>query len=110
MRTTSLRRADLVLPERLDVTTVGDLRDAMALAVESGPDVDVLVDVSCVRVVDSVGLGLLVTTHRNCLRAGRRLVLVDPPPRLLRLLAVTRLHRVLHLHRAADLAKSADAS
>jgi anti-anti-sigma factor len=60
----------------------------------------VLVDVSLVEVVDSVGLGLLVTTHRNCARAGRRLVLVDPQPRLLRLLAVTRLHRVLHLDRA----------
>jgi anti-sigma B factor antagonist len=99
----SLRRADIVLPERLDVTTVADLRDALALAVESGPEVDVVVDVSGVRVVDSVGLGLLVTTHRNCLRAGRRLVLVDPQPRLLRLLAVTRLHRILHLERAIDL-------
>ena len=103
MRSTGVRRADLVLPERLDVTTVGDLRDAMTLAVESGPAVDVLVDMSRVQVVDSVGLGLLVTTHRNCLRVGRRLVLVDPPPRLLRLLAVTRLHRVLHLQRAIDL-------
>jgi anti-sigma B factor antagonist len=98
-----LRRADLVLPERLDVTTVAELRDALALAAESAPQADVFVDVSCVRVVDSVGLGLLVTTHRNCLRAGRRLVLVDPQPRLLRLLAVTRLHRVLHLQRALDL-------
>ena len=103
MRSTIVRRADLVLPERLDVTTVGELREALALAIESGPEVDVVVDVSVVCVVDSVGLGLLVTTHRNCLRAGRRLVLVDPPPRLLRLLAVTRLHRVLHLQRAIDL-------
>ena len=110
MRSTSLRRADLVLPERLDVTTVGDLRDAMTLAVESGPHPDVVVDVSRVSVVDSVGLGLLVTTHRNCLRAGRRLVLVDPAPRLLRLLAVTRLHRVLHLERAIDLTRAVDAS
>ncbi len=108
MRSTSLRRADLVLPERLDVTTVGDLREAMVLAIESGPEVDVVVDVSGVRVVDSVGPGLLVTTHRNCVRAGRRLVLVDPQPRLLRLLAVTRLHRVLHLQRAIDLSDTSD--
>ena len=66
--------ADLVLPERLDVTTVGDLRAALALAVECGPGPDVLVDVSHVRVVDNVGLGLLMTTHRNCQSAGRRLV------------------------------------
>ncbi len=103
MRSTSGRRADLTLPERLDVTTVGELRDALALVVVSAPEVDVFVDVSEVSVVDSVGLGLLVTTHRNCLRAGRRLVLVDPQPRLLRLLAVTRLHRILHLERGIDL-------
>ena len=103
MRSTNRRRADLTLPERLDVTTVGELRDALALVVVSAPEVDVFVDVSEVSVVDSVGLGLLVTTHRNCLRAGRRLVLVDPQPRLLRLLAVTKLHRVLHLERGIDL-------
>jgi anti-sigma B factor antagonist len=103
MRSTNRRRADLTLPERLDVTTVGELRDALALVVVSAPEVDVFVDVSEVSVVDSVGLGLLVTTHRNCLRAGRRLVLVDPQPRLLRLLAVTRLHRILHLERGIDL-------
>ena len=103
MRSTNGRRADLTLPERLDVTTVGELRDALALVVVSAPEVDVFVDVSEVTVVDSVGLGLLVTTHRNCLRAGRRLVLVDPQPRLLRLLAVTKLHRVLHLERGIDL-------
>jgi len=106
MRSTTFRRADLTLPERLDVTTVGALRDALVVAIESGPGTDVVVDVSGVRVVDSVGLGLLVTTHRNCLRCGRRLVLVDPPPRLLRLLAVTRLHRVLHLQRAVDLSNA----
>jgi anti-anti-sigma factor len=105
-----VRRADLVLPERLDVTTVGDLRDALVVAVESAPDVDVVVDVSGVRVVDSVGLGLLVTTHRNCLRSGRRLLLVDPQPRLLRLLAVTRLHRILYLQRAVDLTGPTGAS
>ena len=107
MRSTSFRRADMVMPERLDVTTVGGLREALAVAIESGPDVDVVVDVSGVRVVDSVGLGLLVTTHRNCLRAGRRLLLVDPQPRLLRLLAVTRLHRILHLQRANELTDTA---
>lgn len=100
-------RADLVLPERLDATTVGALRDALALVVECGPGPDVVVDVSHVEVVDSVGLGLLVTAHRNCLRSGRRLVLVDPPPRLLRLLAVTRLHRVLHLDRVTPVATGA---
>ena len=50
--------------------------------------------------VDSVGLGLLLSAHRACRTQGRRLVLAHPQPALLRLLAVTRLHRVLHVERA----------
>lgn len=93
-------RVDLVLPERLDATTVPELRDALWLALDAVPGDEVVVDVSLVRVVDSVGLGLLLSAHRACLSSGRRLVLADPAPRLLRLLAVTRLHRVLHVDRA----------
>ena len=93
-------RADLVMPERLDATTVPELREALWLALDAGSGPDVVVDVSGVLVVDSVGLGLLLAAHRACRSSGRRLLLVDPPPRLLRLLAVTRLHRVLHVERA----------
>ncbi len=91
---------DLVMPERLDATTVPELREALWLALDAVPGTEVVVDVSRVRVVDSVGLGLLLSAHRACRSSGRRLLLVDPPPRLLRLLAVTRLHRVLHVERA----------
>jgi anti-anti-sigma factor len=90
---------DVRLPERLDVSTVGAVRDALTCALAANPTGDVVADVSAVEVVDAAGLGLLVSTHRACARLGGRLVLVDPQPRLLRLLAVTRLHRVLHLDR-----------
>ena len=92
--------ADIVLPERLDATTVHELRDALALAMDAAPGAEVVVDVSLVRFVDSVGLGLMLATHRACRTSGRRLVLAHPSPALLRLLAVTRLHRVLHVDRA----------
>ncbi len=108
MSWSSMPRVDLSLPERLDATTVREVRDALTLAVDAVPGTDVVVDASQVRVVDSVGLGLLLTAHRNCHRTGGRLVLTDPPPGLLRLLAVTRLHRVLHLDR--DPAPSATAT
>jgi len=99
MRSTVGLRADIVMPERLDVSTVASVREALLLALDASPALDVVADVSGVLVVDSAGLGLLVTTHRNAARMGRRLVLADPSPRLLRLLAVTRLHRVLHVDR-----------
>jgi anti-anti-sigma factor len=105
MRPGDLLRVDLVLPERLDVSTVAEVRDALHLAMTASPALDVVLDVSRVEVVDAAGLGLLVTAHRNCARLGRRLVLTDPRPRLLRLLAVTRLHRVLHLDRLGERAQ-----
>jgi anti-sigma B factor antagonist len=99
MRVGETPTVDVVLPERLDVSTVGDVRDLLHLAVTAGPTGDLVVDVSQVEVMDAAGLGLLVSMHRTCFRLGGRLVLVDPQPRVLRLLAVTRLHRVLHLDR-----------
>jgi anti-anti-sigma factor len=92
-------RFDLVLPDRLDATTAAEVRDALSLALDGTPAAEVLVDVSAVRVIDGVGLGLLLAGHRSCRQTGRRLVLVDPSPRMMRLLAVTRLHRVLHVER-----------
>jgi anti-sigma B factor antagonist len=102
LTSTGRPRADaaLTLPERLDASTVADLRDSVWLAVDSTPGTDVVVDVSQLLLVDSVGLGLLLSAHRACRTQGRRLVLAHPQPALLRLLAVTRLHRVLHVERA----------
>lgn len=103
MRSSVGLRADVVVPERLDVTTVGLVRELLQLAMDASPAVDIVVDLSAVSVVDSAGLGLLVTTHRGTARLGRRLVLANPSPRLLRILAVTRLHRVLHVDRQVTL-------
>lgn len=101
---------DLVLPERVDVSSVAEIRDALQLAITASPSGHVVVDVSLVQVVDAAGLGVLVTAHRTCARLGGRLVLADPPPRLLRILAVTRLHRVLHLDRMVTLPGRTSAS
>ncbi len=72
----------------------------LTVALDSGPG-DLVVDCSNVEALDSAGLGLLFGLHRRAHADGRRLVLSDPQPRVLRVLAVTRLHRVLHLERDA---------
>jgi anti-anti-sigma factor len=81
---------------RLDVTTVADVRSVLHSALDSGTG-DFVVDVSGVDVLDATGIGVLVGAHRRAGRRGRRLVLTSLPPRLHRLLVVTRLHRVLHV-------------
>jgi anti-anti-sigma factor len=94
-----MRTADVTLPARVDVTTSGDVRYALQIAVDASVEQDVIVDCRRLEVVDVAGLGVLVGAHRRARTAGRRLVFADPQPRVVRLLAVTRLHRILHVER-----------
>jgi anti-sigma B factor antagonist len=79
---------------RLDGGTVARVRPMLHEAVDAGAGV-LVVDLGGMETIDIAGLGVLVGTHRRALRAGRRLVLRRVPPRVLRVLAVTRLYRVL---------------
>lgn len=82
------------LDGRLDAASVGRTREVLAHAVASGAG-DVFLDCSGLDCVDVTGLGLLTSAHRQLRLADRRLVLVGCCPRLRRVLAVTRLSRVL---------------
>jgi len=79
---------------RLDAHTVPDVRTALHDAVDSGSG-DLVVEVHDIVVADATGLGVFVGAHRRAQRTGRRLVLRGVPLPALRLLRVTRLHRVL---------------
>jgi anti-sigma B factor antagonist len=95
----SMRPADVVLPARVDVTTSSDVRYALQVAIDAPVDDQIMVDASRVETIDVAGLGVLVGAHRRAKQTGRQLVLCDAQPRVVRLLAVTRLHRVLSLDR-----------
>ncbi len=90
------RGAELRLAGRLDVTTVGDVRNALHAAIEGGAG-DLNVSLADVEMVDATGLGMLVGAHRRARAAGRRLVLRELPPRISRVLATTRLYHILHV-------------
>ncbi|MFI6298716.1 STAS domain-containing protein [Nonomuraea sp. NPDC050790] len=81
---------------RLDAGTSAGVRPRLHDAVDSGTG-DLIVDLSKLEMIDATGLGVLVGTHRRALAAQRRLVLRAVPPRIMRVLAVTRLNRVLHV-------------
>ncbi|HEX6937356.1 MAG TPA: STAS domain-containing protein [Actinomycetes bacterium] len=85
---------EIALEGSLDVRSVSDVRAALHAAIDAGTG-DLVVDVSGVEVVDATGLGVLVGADRRAKLAGRRVVLRDAGPRLLRILRATRLHRVL---------------
>jgi anti-anti-sigma factor len=82
----------------LDVRSVGDVRQALNQLIDSSEG-DVIVDLEAVDAMDATGLGLLVATHRRTQLLGRHLVLRHPMPSVVRILAVTRLHRILHVER-----------
>lgn len=88
---------------RVDATTVTELRRTLQTAIDVGVG-DLVLDVGAVTVLDAAGLGMLVAAHRRANRAGRRLVLRSVPSAVGRVLAMTRLHRVLNVERAPALA------
>ncbi len=90
------RCGELRLAGRLDVTTVGGVRNALHAAIEGGAG-DLTVSLADVEMVDATGLGVLVGAHRRARASGRRLVLRELPPRISRVLAASRLYHILHV-------------
>lgn len=106
MRATSAPGSHVVrLGPRVDATTVTDLRRELHAALADGSG-DLVVDLGDVALVDAAGLGMLVAAHRRASDAGRRLVLRSVPASVSRVLAMTRLHRVLNVEKAPVLAEA----
>jgi anti-anti-sigma factor len=85
---------EVLLSGSLDVSSVHDVRLAVHAALDSGSG-DLIVDLRDVEMLDATGLGMLVGAHRRAGRTGRRLVLRNLSPQLVRLLRVSRLNRIL---------------
>ncbi len=86
------------LGAHLDVRTVGSARATLYSVIEDGAG-DVVLDMANLESIDAAGLGMLTAVHLRCERAGHRLVLLNCPREIRRVLAVTRLNRILHLDR-----------
>jgi anti-sigma B factor antagonist len=77
----------------VDLATSGQLRLALAQAIEEGRDVTV--DFAELTFIDSSGLSALVDAHRRARGVGGVMTLRNPTPTLLRLLDITRLDTLL---------------
>jgi anti-anti-sigma factor len=88
------RGAEVEIAGRLDGRNAPVARAVLHSTIDEGEG-DVLVHLGGLEIWDVNGLGVVVGAHRRAQQAGRRLVLTDLPPRQLRLLRATRLHRVL---------------
>lgn len=85
----------------LDVRNVGHVRTTLndALEAASGVSTDIVVDLAALEIIDAAGLGMLTAAHLRAERAGQRLVLRNCSNEIRRVLAVTRLNRILHVDR-----------
>ncbi|MGP3914616.1 STAS domain-containing protein [Nonomuraea sp. 10N515B] len=101
MRVRGNPRAQVVrIGARLDAGTSAGVRERLHQSLDSGEG-DLILDLSKLEMIDATGLGVLVGAHRRALSVQRRLVLRGVPPRIMRILAVTRLNRVLHVEAPA---------
>lgn len=93
----------LLVRGRLDSRSAPDVRQALHRLVDDGAG-DALVDLAGLVLAEVSTLGLFLEAHRRAERSGRRLVLLDAPAPVGRVLRVTRLDRVLHLEASETLA------
>lgn len=88
----------VTLEAHLDGRNVATVRTALNHALETTVG-DVVVDMGALQLIDATGLGMLTAAHLRAERGGQRLVLRNCSKEIRRVLAVTRLNRVLNLER-----------
>lgn len=94
---------DLVkIGSQLDVRNVGQARAVLHRVIENATG-DVVVDMAGLEIIDAAGLGMLTAAHLRAERAGHHLILRHCTNDFRRVLAMTRLHRILYIDRSLGL-------
>lgn len=90
----------------LDEATCGEVQREVLAAATAQPTLPLLLDLTDVKYVPSMGLGTLVMLNRKLKDAGQRFLLVGVQPDVRNVLSLTRLDQLFEMHpdRAAALA------
>ena len=99
------RRAVVAVAGEVDIQTAADLQTAIATA--SNRALEIWVDLTDTTFMDSSGLHALVSARAHLIEAGRRLVLICPQGRVLRVLTLTGLDRLFEIHATRGAANTA---
>jgi anti-sigma B factor antagonist len=80
----------------IDVATTELVRETITLALAEHPDASVLeIDMTDVTLIDSTGVGVLVSAHRALADNGIRLIVTNPAKIVERVLKVTGVYETL---------------
>ncbi len=90
----------------LDDAALTQLQADVSAAAAQQPKLPVLLDLSQVRFIPSLGLGTLVMLMRNLKKANQRLLLVGVQPDVRTVFAITRLDKLFEMHANAEAALS----
>ena len=89
----------------LDLKVAPELQGRIAAAIEDGADA-VVIDLSAVTFIDSMGLGVLIGAAHRLKPRGGRLRLVVPTPQLRRIFELTLLDRLFFLDSTREEART----
>lgn len=104
IRAETVTRASLIeVAGEIDLAAAPKMREALFNALDECRGGALFVDLSGVSFIDSCGLGVFVQAHGASARAGCRLVLVSPSPRMQYLLDLTGLTPCFEIETAGDL-------
>lgn len=92
--------ATVILAGRFDVRSTGQVREVLYQQINQSRD-DVIVDLSGLESIDATALKVLAAATRVMERSGRHLILRGCTPGLRRIIALTRLHRLVQIERGA---------
>jgi anti-sigma B factor antagonist len=79
----------------LNAANANDFRDYV-IAAMAEPARTIEIDCSQLKLIDSCGLGVLISLHKACGRKGR-MRLLNPVPSLQHILELTRMHRIFEI-------------
>jgi anti-sigma B factor antagonist len=86
-----------ILLKDLDETHIKDVRDQIAPVIAASPHLPFILDMSLVKFIPSLTLGMLVKLLQEFKSRGQRLVLASLQPTVRQVFAITRLDRLFEI-------------
>jgi anti-anti-sigma factor len=91
-------RLAIIHHDSLDETVIQQMQTDVAAAAAQTTALPVILDMSNVSFVPSIGLGVLVKLMRSFKKEGRRFILVGLQPQVRATLAITHLDKLLEIY------------